>query len=271
MATEYVEANRDQTPLKRDTATGIDRVMVTNVDENGDAVAGGGGGGGDASAANQLTQITAEQAIQAAVEGTLTVDGSGVTQPVSGTVAATGPLTDTELRATPVPVSGTVTANVGTGTQAVDATGSGDVPVTLDGEAVVLGAGSAAIGKLAANSGVDIGDVDVTSAPFDTLTNIIESTAHDLDSGADGALSETSAVASDYRLDSIEMNWSTAVSRTVTVTTSDGTVIYTKALTAASLVITDLGMSFQDDEEITVAATATGSACLMDVVVRAWL
>lgn len=48
-----------------------------------------------------------------------------------------------------------------------------DVKVTLDSEAVVLGAGtaeigklaagSAAIGKLAANSGVDIGDVDVTS------------------------------------------------------------------------------------------------------------
>jgi len=45
----------------------------------------------------------------------------------------------------------------------VDATGQGDVPVTLDGEAVVLGAGTAAIGKLAANSGVDIGDVDVLS------------------------------------------------------------------------------------------------------------
>lgn len=45
----------------------------------------------------------------------------------------------------------------------VDATGQGDVPITLDGEAVVLGAGSAAIGKLAANSGVDIGDVDVAS------------------------------------------------------------------------------------------------------------
>lgn len=45
----------------------------------------------------------------------------------------------------------------------VDATGQGDVPVTLDGEAVVLGAGTAGIGKLTANSGVDIGDVDVTS------------------------------------------------------------------------------------------------------------
>lgn len=40
-----------------------------------------------------------------------------------------------------------------------------DVKVTLDSEAVVLGAGSASIGKLGANSGVDIGDVDVTSMP----------------------------------------------------------------------------------------------------------
>jgi hypothetical protein len=42
---------------------------------------------------------------------------------------------------------------------------SGDTAVTLDGETVVLGAGTAGIGKLTANSGVDIGDVDVTSLP----------------------------------------------------------------------------------------------------------
>lgn len=49
------------------------------------------------------------------------------------------------------------------GTVAADVTGQGDVPVTLDGEAVVLGAGTAGIGKLTANSGTDIGDVDVLS------------------------------------------------------------------------------------------------------------
>jgi hypothetical protein len=43
-----------------------------------------------------------------------------------------------------------------------------DVKVTLDSEAVVLGAGAAAIGKLSANSGVDIGDVDVTSCALPT-------------------------------------------------------------------------------------------------------
>jgi len=59
----------------------------------------------------------------------------------------------------------------------VDATGQGDVPITLDGEAVVLGAGTAGIGKLTANSGVDIGDVDVTSLPVaGTDTNWFQAT-----------------------------------------------------------------------------------------------
>lgn len=42
-------------------------------------------------------------------------------------------------------------------------TGHADIAITLDGEAVVLGAGSAAIGKLAANDGVDIGDVTINN------------------------------------------------------------------------------------------------------------
>lgn len=58
-----------------------------------------------------------------------------------------------------------VAADDGTDTVPLQATAGGDLKVTLDSETVVLGAGSAAIGKLAANSGVDIGDVDVTSAP----------------------------------------------------------------------------------------------------------
>lgn len=59
----------------------------------------------------------------------LKVDGSAVTQPVSGpltdvqlratAVPVSGPLTDTQLRAVAVPISGTVTANAGTGTFAV--------------------------------------------------------------------------------------------------------------------------------------------------------
>ncbi|MEI8251259.1 MAG: hypothetical protein WCF98_08845, partial [Synechococcus sp. ELA057] len=69
--------------------------------------------------------------IPSLVSGRIPVDGSGVTQPVSGSVSITGtaavsgPLTDAQLRATAVPVSGTfwqatqpvsgtVTANAGT-------------------------------------------------------------------------------------------------------------------------------------------------------------
>lgn len=152
-------------------------------------------------------------------------------------VPQTDALTDTQLRATPVPVSGTVTATP-TGTQNVDVTantiglataanqlpdghnvtvdngiGAAAVPIqdggnsiTVDGTVAAtqsgtwteansaaiktavetidnaisgsemqvdvvgaLPAGTNAIGKLAANSGVDIGDVDVTSAVSSSL------------------------------------------------------------------------------------------------------
>lgn len=74
------------------------------------------------------------------ISGDVTVDNVTIDNAPENPVPVTGPLTDTQLRAA-------------------------DVPVTLDGEAVVLGAGSATIGKLGANSGVDIGDVDVLSLP----------------------------------------------------------------------------------------------------------
>lgn len=67
--------------------------------------------------------------------GSLTVDGTvsvAGTVPVSiaGTVAVSGPLTDTQLRATPVPVSGTVTANAGSGVWPVNDNGGS---LTVDG------------------------------------------------------------------------------------------------------------------------------------------
>ena len=76
-----------------------------------------------------VTQPVSGSVSVSAVSGTVTVDGSGVTQPVSGTFWQTtqpvsgtfwqttqpvsGPLTDTQLRATPVPVSGTVSVVAG--------------------------------------------------------------------------------------------------------------------------------------------------------------
>jgi hypothetical protein len=101
-----------------------------------------------------------------------------------------------------VSVSGTVTANAGTGNFdnsaisgseiliAGGATQTNDVKVTLDSEAVVLGAGSAGIGKLTANTGVDIGDVDVltcgTITPGTGATNLgkaVDTAAESTDTG----------------------------------------------------------------------------------------
>lgn len=87
--------------------------------------------------------------------GSLTVDNAALSV-VGGGVEATA------MRVT--------LANDSTGVLSVDDNGGS---LTIDGT-VTLGAGSAAIGKLAANSGVDIGDVDVLSLPaLPTGTNTI--------------------------------------------------------------------------------------------------
>lgn len=94
-------------------------------------VASGGGGSTWVSVNTSGTPVPIELESDGSVPVTVVAGGSG------------GGLTDAELRATPVPVSGTITAN--------------------------LAAGTNAIGKLSANSGVDIGDVDVTSSVTSTL------------------------------------------------------------------------------------------------------
>ncbi len=93
---------------------------------------------GAATATNQTTGNTSlsniDGKLPALVSSRVPVDGSGVTQPVSGTfwqatqpvsiassVPVTGPLTDAQLRASTVPISGTVTANTGLSQPLTDA------------------------------------------------------------------------------------------------------------------------------------------------------
>jgi len=110
---------------------------------------------------------------------------------LGSTLTVTGTLTDTQLRATPVPVSisgsipvtiasaieitndvgnaipvsGTVTANAGTGfqTNALTDAQLRATAVPVSGS-VTLNSGTAAIGKLTANDGIDIGDVTINNA-----------------------------------------------------------------------------------------------------------
>lgn len=105
--------------------------------------------------------------------GSITVDGT-VTITPSGTQTVAGGKTNnnaapgaTNIGALPAVANAAAPTQTEGNMVALRTNLAGDLAVTLDSEAVVLGAGSAAIGKLAANSGVDIGDVDVTSVPTD--------------------------------------------------------------------------------------------------------
>ena len=96
-------------------------------------------------------------AIAASVAGTLTVGTHAVTQSGTWTVDL-GATDNAVLDAIAASLAGTLTV----GSHAV--TNAGVFAVQVD---AALPAGTNAIGKLAANSGVDIGDVDVTSVPAD--------------------------------------------------------------------------------------------------------
>lgn len=104
------------------------------------------------------------------------------------TQAVTGPLTDTQLRASPVPISGTITATP-SGTQNVNIVSTIAVPVTDNGSSLTVdgvffqatqpisaaslplpsGASTAA---LQTQPGVDIGDVTVNNASGAAAVNI---------------------------------------------------------------------------------------------------
>lgn len=142
------------------------------------------------SAASLPIVIASDQSalsVSAAQSGawTVAVNNFPATQPVSGTVTVlqgtspwvvdasgfpvpvTGPLTDTQLRATPVPISGTVTANAGTGTFAISAA-SLPLPTGASTEATLsaLNAKFNSLGqKTMANSAPVVIASDQTSIP----------------------------------------------------------------------------------------------------------
>jgi hypothetical protein len=113
--------------------------------------------------------------------GSNTVGFAAIATHVEGdAVAAPGGLNTT---ATDVPVV-LVAGDDGTNAVPIQVDASGDLKVVLTAGTAEIGklaAGTAAIGKLAANSGVDIGDVDVTSLiPGTAATNLgkAEDVAH---------------------------------------------------------------------------------------------
>jgi len=97
------------------------------------------------------------------------------------------------------------------------------------------------------------------------ISNEIDSTAFDLNAAA---FSSTTSISNDYILDNIEFNFSTTESKTITVTTADGTEIYKDTNTAQQVSLGDINQGFNGGENITVAVTQYTSAGTMDCVLK---
>lgn len=229
-----------------------------------------GGSGGDATAANQTTIIGHVDGI----EGLLTtIDADTGNLPTIETNTDFGTVTGggTETGALRVTV-----ANNSTGVLSVDDNGStlsvddGGGSLTVDGTVAVSGtvtvgshavtnagtfavqvssalpAGTNAIGKLAANSGVDIGDVDVTSVvPGTGATNLGK--AVDAVAGA----SDTGVVPLAIRDDSL-----------TTLTPADGDYTPLRVNSTGALHVTGGGGGTEYAVDTALGATPTGSVIL---------
>jgi len=174
---------------------------------------------------NLDTLESSANSIQSAVEGTLTVGSHAVTN--AGTFAVQAACSGTvtaNLSATDNAVLDVIAAN----TQDLE---SVNAKITAcNTGAVVLAAGSAAIGKLSANSGVDIGDVDVTS--ISAGTNRIGKVVLMGNEAADGSGTERHILtdsAGNLQIDVVSTNLDLAHSATATNT----------AACAASLTLLD--------------------------------
>jgi hypothetical protein len=106
--------------------------------------------------------------------------------------------------------------------------------------------------------------VTVDALPELLITNAIESTAFDLNAGV---YSVSSALTNDYILDHIQFNFSSTESRTITVTASDGTILWTAAAdTSLDIVLEDIEKGYNSGDDFTIDITQTAGACTVDVL-----
>lgn len=152
-------------------------VEVTGTDNgalNVNVVSGGGGGGGSGLTIQETADAMATEPLALAADS-LTDFAKRTAEALEGTVPVSGPLTDTQLRATAVPVSisgGATAANQTTGNNSLSSI-DGKLPALVSSRVpVVVGA------ALPAGTN-NIGDVDVLSvpAPLSTTGGGTEATA----------------------------------------------------------------------------------------------
>lgn len=108
-----------------------------------------------------------------------------------------------------------------------------------------------------------------------SVNNSIETNGFDLNAAP---YSETTSITNDYIFDSIELNFSTAEEKTITIISSDGTLLwggnvdtsasnYGYATTKQNFNLI-FKQSFKSGENITVTVTQTTGPCLMDCILK---
>ncbi len=170
---------------------------------------------------------------------------------VTGSVAVTGPLTDTQIRATPLPVSGTVTANAGTNLNtsalALDATLTGGTQKTL----IVNGANTAAVKAASTAAAATDPALVVAISPNNTVPVSLTSTTITGSVAVTGPLTDTqlratpvpvSGTVSTGGLTDTQLR-ATAVPVSLTSTTITGSVAVTGPLTDTQIRATPLPIS----------------------------
>jgi len=117
--------------------------------------------------------------------------------------------------------------------------------------------------------------VQVNVATELTITNAIDETGYDLNAAS---FSEITDISNDFLLDSIELNFSTSEAKTITITSSDGTILWGGDVDTSS---DNLGynttaknfnicfnQAFNGGDNITVTVTQFSSAGTMDCVLK---
>ena len=107
-------------------------------------------------------------------------------------------------------------------------------------------------------------EVDVMSMPQMTIVNAIESNAYNLNAAG---YSQTSNIADDFILNHIELNFSTTQSRDITITLSNGTILWQDTgNTNLNIMLEDIDVACNGGDDFTIVITQTAGACSLDVL-----
>ena len=120
--------------------------------------------------------------------------------------------------------------------------------------------------------GTDTSGTEINFATEDSLAqlalsiiNAIDETGYDLNAAA---FNETTNITSDFILDNIEFNFSTTESKTITITSTDGTKIWEDTNTNQHIFLDKINAGINANENITIVVTQFSGAGTMDCIAK---